>query len=179
MTEQAKKAKHLYGRGWLGLIPLIGGFVGLGLIVLGLFKYRDRKLILIGFVALLPTVLIYGSMIYYFQFSEQYRKDYSQFCQPQMNDLIKHIEFYKTEHGSYPDSLEQLTVDKYALVIITDPILFNDQTRNRGRYYYKNLGNHYTLFSSGIDRVPYTGDDIFPSEKFFDSTKTGLIRAKE
>jgi hypothetical protein len=63
MTIQSKPGSHLYGRGFLGLIPLIGVFVGIGLILLGAIKYRNKKLVLIGFAALVPTVLMYGSLI--------------------------------------------------------------------------------------------------------------------
>lgn len=175
MSVQNNSAKHLYSRGWLGLIPLIGGFVGIGLILLGILRYKDRKLVIIGISALAFTVLVYGSLIYYFKYSEQFRKDYSIFSQPQMNSLIKSIEFYKTMNGAYPDSLEQIVAtDK--LIMINDPILAGEPAINKRMFYYKKIGTKYTLFSSGIDRVPYTKDDIFPSPAFFDSTKTGLIQ---
>ena len=174
MFVKFNPAKHLYGRGWLGLIPLVGAFVGLGLIILGVFKYNDKKLMLIGTAAFLFTVFVYGSMYYYFEYSERARKDYSVFAQPDMNNLIKSIEFYKTENGFYPDSLEELTVsDK--LVPIKDPILFGKPEVNHRNYYYKKVGKKYYLFSSGIDKIPFTSDDIFPSAKYYDSTKTGLI----
>jgi hypothetical protein len=174
MEQEAKSAKHLYSRGWLGLIPLIGGFAGLYLILLGIFKYRDRKLIIIGVAALLFTVLIYSSIYYYFNYSTQARKDFSVFAQPAMDNLIKDIEFYKTDHGAYPDVLKQIiTEDKFAS--IHDPIP-GKQEINNGEFYYKKLDRKYYLFSSGIDKVPFTTDDIYPSSKYYDSTKTGLIR---
>jgi hypothetical protein len=37
MDRKVKSARHLYGRGWFGLIPLIGGLIGPGLIQLGIF----------------------------------------------------------------------------------------------------------------------------------------------
>ena len=36
MTIQSRTGRHLYGRGFLGLIPMIVPFVGIGLIFLGL-----------------------------------------------------------------------------------------------------------------------------------------------
>lgn len=174
MPVQSKSAKHLYKRGWLGLIPLIGGFVGLVLIILGISKYKDRKLITIGTAALLFTVLLYSSLIYYFRYSEKYRRDFAVFSQPLMNSLVKSIEFYKIENGAYPDSLEQIiTTDK--MVSITDPILAGSPVINKRTFYYKKVGTKYNLFSAGVDMKPYTTDDIFPSSNFFDSTKTGLI----
>jgi hypothetical protein len=174
METGTLSGKHLYNRGWFGLIPLIGGFVGLAMIFLGVFKYKDRKLILIGSAALLFTVAVYGSMFYYFDHSKSFRKDFSVFSQPYINELIKSIEFYKTENGHYPHSLDELTKSS-KLVRLEDPIA-QSKTDNKRQFYYKRLGNRYTLFSSGIDRIPYNSDDIFPSANLFDSTRTGLMR---
>lgn len=165
----------MYKRGWFGLIPLIGGFVGLSLILFGIFKYRNRKLILIGVAALLFTVAIYSSMYYYFEYSEQYRKDFSVFSQPKMNTLVKALEFYKIENGMYPDSLEEISATDQNIDIY-DPILSGKPVINKKQFYFKKLGNKYLLFSFGVDRIPYTKDDIFPSQNLFDSSKTGLIK---
>jgi hypothetical protein len=174
MEIKLNPARHLYGRGWLGLIPLVGGFVGIGLILLGIIKYRDKKLILIGIAALSFTVIAYSSLIYYFSYSEKARKDFSVFTQPQMNNLIKNIEFYKVEYGTYPENLNQLAKeDKF--VQINDPMP-QGQKINHSEFYYKKLNQKYYLFSSGVDNIPFTSDDIYPSLKFYDSTKTGLIR---
>ena len=125
---ESKSGKHLYSRGWFGLIPLIGGIVGIGLIFLGIFKYRDRKLTTIGFAALAFTVLIYSSIYYYFNYSQAAKKSFSSFAQPAMDNLIKNIEFYKTEHGGYPDSLIYLLKEDKAINImdaITNVIEYN------------------------------------------------------
>ena len=174
MEVKFNPAKHLYGRGWLGLIPLIGGFVGIGLILLGLFKYRDRKLVIIGIAALSFTVLIYSSIYFYFNYSKQARIEFSVFTQPAMDNLIKNIEFHKTEHGTYPNNLKEL-VNEDKFVQIYDPMPGKSKL-NDGEFYYKKVDTKYYLFSSGIDKIPFTSDDIFPSTKFYDSSKTGLIR---
>lgn len=176
MFVQFNPAKHLYNRGWFGVIPFIGAFVGLHLLLLGVFKYRDKKLAVIGTAGILFTFLVYGSMYYYFNYSEQYRKDYAVFAQPYMNRLVQSIEFFKLQKGTYPDSLEQLNAaDK--MVVIDDPILFGKPVINKQKFYYKKMGEKYTLFSSGVDRIPYTNDDIFPSNNLFND-KNGLIRPK-
>jgi len=174
MEGNNKTGRHLYGRGWLGLIPLVGGFVGIGLMLLGIFKYKNRKLTLIGLAALLFTVLVYFSIYYYVTYSTKARKDFAGFAQPALDNLIKNIEFYKVQHGVYPDTLHKLTAeDKFTW--IHDPIP-GRQDLNHGEFYYKRLGTKYYLFSSGIDKMPFTADDIFPSAAFFDSSKTGLVR---
>ena len=174
MATNTLPGKHLYSRGWFGLIPLIGGFVGLTMILLGVFKYKDKKLILIGSAALLFTVVFYSSMYFYFERSKLFRENFSTFCQPYMNELVKSIEFYKTENGHYPDSLDELTKSSN-LVRIDDPIS-QSKADNKRQFYYKRLGDKYTLFSSGVDRIPYNSDDIFPSPNLLDNDKTGLVK---
>lgn len=174
MMENFKSARHLYARGWLGLIPLVGGFVGLGLIVLGIFKYRDKKLILIGTTALLFTVIIYSSLFYYFQYSEAGAKEFAKTTPALLNNVVKDIEFYKLQNGSYPDSLEQLLPnDKF--VMIHDVLSSRGFSRTTAKFNYKKIGSKYLLYSSGIDRVPNTKDDIYPAISMRDSSKIGLI----
>jgi ABC-type transport system substrate-binding protein len=171
---QPKPGSHLYGRGFLGLIPLIGFFVGIGLILLGTVKYRNRSLVLIGIAALVPSVLIYGSL-YLYNFTPSGKSNWTSFCKPQMDQLVKNIEFYKKEHDVYPDSLEQLTKDQQFL-FINDPVQTFTKSKYGDKYIYKKEGTKYILFSMGVDGIPFTSDDIFPSSKYFDSSLTGLIR---
>lgn len=174
MTIQRKPGGHLYGRGFLGLIPLIGVFVGIGLILLGAIKYRNKKLVLIGFAALVPTLLIYGSLIFY-EYTPSGRNGWTTFCKPNLDQLVVNIEFYKKEHHVYPDSLEQLTKEQQFLSIY-DPVQIYTKSKYGHKYFYKKEGTNYILFAIGIDGVPYTDDDIFPSSRYFDSTLTGLVR---
>jgi len=163
--------RHLYRRGWLGLIPLIGAFVGLGLISLGLFKYRDRKLVFIGIAATLFTVIVYGSLFIYMN-SDSARKQWSSVVPGQLNSLVKEIEFYKLQNGQYPDSLEQLLLNN-KLLLIYNPVSAKAFGQKK-KYTYRKANNHYILFCSGIDRIENTDDDIFPS---VDTVKTGLIKS--
>jgi len=174
MTSQSKPGSHLYGRGFLGLIPLIGAFVGIGLILLGAIKYRNKKLVIIGVVTMVPTILIYGSM-YLYELTPSGRNNFTAFCKPQMDQLVKNIEFYKKEYNVYPDSLEQLTKDQEFLSI-NDPVQSFSKSKYGDKYIYMKEGTKYILFAMGIDGIPYTKDDIFPSSKYFDSTLTGLVR---
>ncbi|MGC4103920.1 hypothetical protein [Ferruginibacter sp.] len=175
MEVKFNPAKHLYGRGWLGLIPLVGAVVGIGLMLLGIFKYRDKKLTYIGITALLFTVLIYSSAIYYTEYTEQGRKNTAAIIQPALDHLVKDIEFYKKQSGTYPDSLTQIArTDKFTFIV--DPLLAGHSSINHQRFYYKKSGEKYCLFSCGVDLVAYTSDDIFPSANLFDSSLTGLIK---
>ncbi|HMG81934.1 MAG TPA: hypothetical protein VK559_02780 [Ferruginibacter sp.] len=165
--------RHLYKRGWLCLIPLIGAFIGFGLFILGIVKYKNIKLILIGLGGVLFTVAIYGLMFYVTMYSKAGRQNSAELAKIQLNDVMKSVEFYKLQSGTYPDSLPQI-LDHNNIVDIYDPIA---SFRNSRQFNYKKIGNKYTLFSSGVDLIPNTNDDIYPNAVFLDSSKIGLIRS--
>jgi hypothetical protein len=177
MINDFKPAKHLYGRGWLGLIPLVGAFVGLGLMLLGIFKYRDKKLIFIGIFTIVPTVLVYGSLFYLTSYSSVGSENWEKTSKTFLNDLVKDVEFYHMKNNKYPDSLEQLR-ENGALAFINDPILARRPGVKNTKFIYKKMGEKYTLFSSGLDRVANTKDDIYPTITLSDTSKYGLIIAK-
>jgi hypothetical protein len=165
--------RHLYGRGWLGLIPLFGFFVGIGLLTVGIVKYKDKKLIWIGVGAIFFTVAIYGSMFLY-MFSDTARKQWATIVPHQLNTIVRSIEFYKVQHGQYPDSLEQVHQND-STVSIYDPVSAKANEKQT-KYNYMKINNRYMLFSSGIDKKPKTADDIFPT---INTTNIGLIRSEE
>jgi hypothetical protein len=110
-----------------------------------------------------------------YDYSPSGRNSWTSFCKPQMDQLVKNIEFYKKEYGVYPDSLEQLTKDQQFL-FINDSVQSYNKSKYGDKYIYKKAGAKYILFSMGVDGIPFTKDDIFPSAKYFDSTLTGLVR---
>jgi hypothetical protein len=71
----------------------------------------------------------------------------------------RELEFYKLEHGEYPDSLTQLSNQN-------NMIMIGDATQNiygKSKYFlYKRMGDHYTLYSAGPDGIAHTSDDIYP-----------------
>lgn len=174
MLTNFNPAKHLYGRGWLGLIPLVGGVVGIGLILLGIFKYKDKKLILIGLMALSFTVATYGALYYFGEYSETGRKGVAAVSLLWLNDLVKDLEVYKLKHGEYPDSLEQLR-NKDELIPIYDPLHKSKVDNVARKFIYKKINSKYLLYSCGIDQIPHTKDDIFPTITLTDTSKFGLI----
>jgi hypothetical protein len=92
----------------------------------------------------------------------------------QLNSLVKNVEFYKLQHGQYPDNLQQLLEDD-KLAPITDAIQ-SVQGRENSYYNYQRSGNKYLLFSSGQDGLPNTKDDLYPQVTIGDSSKIGLVR---
>ena len=166
-----KKTTPPYKLGYLGLFPFVGFFVGIGLTLYGIFRYKDLKLTVIGIACILFTVLTYSALFLFGNYSGL-GKAKEQIAQTHLNSLIKDIEYYKNQNGTYPDSLKQLE-NKNEIVFINDPT----QSELGNDYYnYKNLGDNYILFSSGSDQTQNTSDDLYPQIK--NLKKVGWIRSK-
>ncbi|MEO6151170.1 MAG: hypothetical protein ABIN95_11670 [Mucilaginibacter sp.] len=172
---QTVKSKPPYLLGLLCLIPLIGAFVGFGLLLFGIFQYKDKWLIAIGAFGIVFTVAIYGALFYASTSSFVADKGWSQLSQHQLNSLIRDVEFYKLENGEYPDSLTQLEKGN-PLVGINDPV----QGLNSGSntYIYERVNGKYLLFSPGIDGKANTKDDLYPQITITDTSKIGWIKYK-
>ena len=165
--------RHLYGFGFLGLIPLIGFFAGIVLFFKGIVQYKNKYLALIGGVATLPSILVYGFLIYQVEFGDMFKEGMTKLSQSSLNSLVKNVEFYKMQKGMYPDSLQQLRGDD-SLLIVYDPLQI--KIGKSGLYNYRRIGDKYTLFSSGKDGIAGTADDLYPTVQIADSSKIGLIR---
>ncbi len=167
----------MYRKGWLGLIPPVGAFVGIWLMVEGISRFKNRKLIFIGVGSFMFTAPIYGSLIYYGKYSKQYRVNSIPLTKDLLNKVLTTVEFYKTQKGNYPDSLEELrSIDPE--IFIHDPIMQGTHNGTHGKFYYKKLGNKYTPFSCGVDRKPFTSDDIYPYYDSMSTGKIGLVRER-
>ena len=99
------KSKPPYLLGLLCLIPLVGAFVGLGLLLYGLLKYKDKWLSIIGAAGILWTIIVYSTLFYAGTHASIFKKGFEDISQMQLNSLIKNIEYHKLTHGQYPDSL--------------------------------------------------------------------------
>ncbi len=155
---EERKTTPPYKLGYLGIIPLVGFFVGLALTIYGIFRYKDRKLTSIGIACMLFTVIAY-SIIYYIGFySESGKKGFEKIAQFQLNSLLKDIEYYKLQKGYYPDSLKQMEKQN-EIININDPTQLGNTNSN---FNYEKLGENYTLFSSGRDQIKHTADDLYP-----------------
>jgi Type II secretion system (T2SS), protein G len=165
------KPRPPYLLGLLCLIPLIGFFVGLVMLILGLTKYKDKWFTAIGVLGMLFTIGIYGSMFYFAFKSNAGKNAFAEFAQMQLNTLVRDIEFYKLEKGKYPDRLEQL-IEGNKMTNIYDPMYM----MNPKPFNYQNLDSNYTLFSNGVDGIPNTKDDLFPEINGSDSSKIGFIK---
>ena len=172
--ESTSKSKFPYMLGLLCIIPLVGGFAGIALILYGIFKYKDKLLVAIGVMGLIVTIGVYSFLFYDMKYGEGTTKSFVKLTQQGLNSIITNIEFYKSQNGGYPDSLEQLKkIDK--TIIIDDPLLTRKMDENiKTKFYYKKIDSGYTLFSVGIDGIPNTTDDIYPTILVTNKNKLGL-----
>jgi len=161
--------------GILCLIPLIGAFAGLVLLILGIVHYKDKVFIIIGSIGILITVAIYGSLFVFVQNSGLMEESLTNITQIELNDLVKNIEFYKLQNGSYPDSLQQVE-SKGSFTSINDPMQASKGNKKFVNYQYQLKGNKYLLFSVGKDGIANTADDIYPNLSNADTSKLGFIR---
>lgn len=166
--------KPSYYLGLLCLIPVFGAVVGIILLMNGISKYKDKWFILIGAGGIIYTLLI--CLIFLNPLNKAMRTAFVPHAQMAVNELMKSVEFYKLKYGAYPDSLEQLKDN--GLIWMEDPIQSAAFDKNSGhtKFNYQKVGDHYYLFSSGVDGLPNTKDDIYPQVAKEDSSKFGLIR---
>lgn len=165
--------KPPYKLGLLGIIPLVGFFVGLGLVLYSAFRYKDRKLTYIGVAGMAWTVIVYSLLFWHLTSGPGTNAAAIEFSKTRLTTLIKNIEFYRIQHNQYPDSLEQAVTPQEAYLLL-DPInAFKKE--NLSKFEYRNLGEHYLLFSVGADGKANTADDLYP---IIDSTnnKNGWIK---
>lgn len=174
ITARPTKSKPPYLLGLLCLIPLVGAFVGLGLLLYGLLKYKDKWLSIIGAAGIVWTIIVYSTLFYAGTHMSVFKKGFVDISQMQLNSLVKNIEFYRLQYGQYPDSLQQLRDDD-KLAPIDDPVQ-GLQIKESSYYNYRKVGDKYSLSSSGQDGVANTKDDLFPQITISDSSKIGLIK---
>ena len=119
--------------------------------------------------------MIYSSVFLFLKYGKLPKEGFTNVSQMQLNRLVKDVEFYKLQNGQYPDSLQQLKEDD-KLISIDDPI---DAFGSKGwkPFNYKKVGEKYLIFSSGIDGIPYTKDDLFPTIEINDSSKIGFLKS--
>jgi hypothetical protein len=171
-TNDVRRPPYLLGL--LCLIPMVGALVGIGLLLYGIFRYKDKWLILIGAFGIGFTIFVYSTLFYSLHHSSVFKKGFEAISQMQLNGLVKYIEFYKLQNGEYPDSLDQVFQDD-KLAPVNDALQVNSFKRD-SYYNYKKEGNKYRLFSSGVDGIPGTRDDLYPQIIIKDSSKIGVIR---
>lgn len=174
LRKFSKKSKPPYLLGLICLAPILSAYAGLAILLFGIFKYKDKWFSLIGVAGIVWTIVFIETIPYASKHISFIRSGYVSLSQIELNTLVKNIEFYKLQHGEYPDSLKQLLRDD-TLASIVDPIRFNQNYQNK-EFNYQKLVDKYTLYSSGEDGIPHTKDDLYPKVSITDNTKIGLIK---
>lgn len=152
-------------------IPIIGIFVGIFLILFGIFQYKDKALIILGSLGIIFTIILYSVLFPELWSKKQSDKQFAGLSKTFLNSLVKNIEYYKLQNGKYPEILEQLKSSN-SIIMINDPIQTGNKTSSK--YNYELVGDKYRLFSSGFDGIQNTNDDIYPDIK--DSNKVEFLK---
>ena len=182
MTEHEEKLGTFpFVIGGMSFIPLVGVLFGLVAIFWGLItkKSGGTKLALTGCGGISLSVALYSSLFYFglVQRGGIYDDLRAQLSKSAITSLAQAIEFYKTQNGQYPDSLEALrkSLPDNSMVFVFDPT--NVKIGGEPRYYHYELKDpsHYYLLGVGPDETPYTNDDILPNIELKPSSSIGLI----
>ncbi len=167
--------------GGLSFIPLVGIPFGIVALIWGITtkKLGGKKLALIGSLGIIFTVVLYGGL-FYFGFAKRggvYDDLRTKLAQNSLNSVVQAVEFYRVQHGSYPESLKALqeSLPKDSMVFFIDPtdVKFSGTPRY---FYYERVGaDHYYLRGVGPDGLPFTSDDILPEVQLTPGSKLGLL----
>ncbi len=117
------------------------------------------------------TIIIYGTLFYkgFVERGGVFDELRSQMAQPMLTDLIKSIEYYKLQEGTYPEKLEELIPESQqqpqSFIMIYDPTHIDLKMKEPRLFYYEliNQGRNYYLLSTGPDGLAFTEDDIHPA----------------
>ena len=113
VAPQPKIHTAAYVLAAVSFIPLIGLLFGIAALVLSILGWRKRGAKIVALIAslgMLCTVALYGAL-FYFGFVQRggvYDELRQQLTVNTLSTLVSEIEFYRLQHGAYPESLEQL-----------------------------------------------------------------------
>lgn len=182
-SEETNKNKKLgtipFVFAGMSFIPLIGVLFGLFAIGRGLTTKLDggKKLALIGLAGISFTIVIYGGLFYFgiVQRGGIYDNLRAKMAQTDLNSLVQTVEFYKIQHGEYPDSLEtlekSLPKDSVEAFMVFDP---RGLKGNQYFYYQKVDADHYYLRGVAPDGRPFSPGALVP-QVATSGTKIGLL----
>ena len=112
-APQAKIHTAAYVLAAISFIPLIGLLFGIAALVLSILGWRKRGAKIVALIAslgMLCTIVLYGAL-FYFGFVQRggvYDELRQQLAVNTLSTLVSEIEFYRLQHGAYPELLEQL-----------------------------------------------------------------------
>ncbi len=179
--EKEKLGEFPYVIGGLSYIPLLGVLFGIIAIIWGFVtkKLGGKTLAFIGAGGIAFTVLVYSGL-FYFGFIQRggvFEELRTELAKSTITSLVQTIEFYKTQDGTYPASLELLhrSLPERSMVFVFDPTDVGMSSESRYFYYQLVDDDHYYLLGVGADGEPFTSDDIHPNVEVGPDSKIGLL----
>lgn len=140
----------------LCLIPLVGFFAGIYFLYQGIFTGAGKRSIVYGVMGMLFSVLLYGFLVYQ---TEMGSWSFNESNKVRMQEVVNVLNRYKVKEGTYPDSLEQLiALDR--LAPIDDLFLLRRPRASKTTFFYERKADTFVLFSTGLDRLAFTKDDV-------------------
>src|SRR5665213_632565 len=127
-----------YAIGGASFIPVFGLVFGIIAIVWGVAR-QVRSLIILGAGGILFTIVLY-SALFYFGFHQRggiYDKLRSQMATNMLNSAIKEVEYYKIQHGHYPNSLRDLDTKGPNNLSLYDPTSMERKGTNEPYFFYE------------------------------------------
>jgi hypothetical protein len=179
MTDEVRQGENKlgclpYAIGGCSFIPLVGALFGIAAIVWGIVRFKEGgwKLVALGGGGILVTILLYGAF-FYFGFVQKggvYDDLRAKMAKQSVVSAAKSVEFYKTTHGHYPVSLEEIEkgASPQERLYLYDPTFkpsLTELSSAKPKFFYYQLEpdqKRYYLLSEGPDGKPFTADDITP-----------------
>lgn len=153
-------------------IPLIGVLIGVICVVIGIVSKKKYSNVIgiIGFLGIMFTFLLYGSMFYMMMNNEEVAEKLAEgmemHSENNLTTLVRHIEYFNLQNGKYPESIDEIRgMLKEGEIVVTYDMKYNSPLDTEVREFYLeviNDGRNYLLFGLGKDNVPFTEDDIYP-----------------
>jgi hypothetical protein len=168
----------------LAFIPGLGILLGLPSIGWGLLlgARGGRKVVAIAAAGVTLNVLGYAALFYVGVAKKGlFANLESQMAHQDLRKAVLEIEFWRVQHGAYPDSLAQLIPNAADARLAP---LYDHSVPPRGGkapyFFYQRTpeGTHYWLRGRGPDEQPFTADDILPQLPDPERAKTGLLLAR-
>ena len=174
-----------YIMGAASFIPLLGVLAGILSILWGFQNRRagGLRILSLGVAGICLTIFLYGGIYFLdknMRESGQLDKSFTEITLKNLNTTTKLIEQYKIQHGHYPSSLLDLEKENIDSSVTMDTFVWLRHQKRYEPFYYSlmNNGDNYYLLSVGTDLMPFTEDDIVPTESNQANVKSGLLIKK-
>jgi hypothetical protein len=164
--EFSKYERKYFYLSLLRLLPGFGIIIGIVLMYHAIFSIKSSLLILAIIVGISINCTFVIFNFYELKQEQMYGIEAGNFmatmAQHDLDVIVSKLEKFNKINGEYPVTLKRLQ-NEFPGLSIEDPLLTRNASAHKFlEYYYQKKDSSYVLFSSGIDAIPNTNDDIFP-----------------